>query len=748
MKINVNEDFSSQAASPLPSLAVVIGAQSHGPEARLEQAELHAYREALDHVAIVATTDRAGRITDVNRLFCEISGYAREELIGADHRLLNSGHHPSHFFRQMWQTIAQGNVWRADICNRDKKGRLYWVDTTIAPRRDGDGRLVGYVSIRFDITSRKIAEAEVLAELRRREVTENLLVDIIETIPNGLVAYDSQGQLLFCNNAHRKLYDLASCSPARSPMMQSGGRQPPASGPFAPADLPTHLSIGLEGEGMSRPYIQQLDSERWIQIHNRRSESGNLVSIQTDISALKRAQMQIKHQAERDALTGIGNRTILMRRLSNLFRSRSREDRGMAMLMIVDLDDFKLINDRFGHDGGDTLLQHIAERLRASVRRNDTVVRLGGDEFAVLMRDIPDRPAVERIAGTMLGKMQQPVKVGQQTIIPSASIGIALFPKDAKTPGELMKNADLALYQAKLNGRRGYSVYDSMIRRDRKRRAVLIEKLRVSLSRDEVGVALQPQSNLRSGRHEGFEALARWKVGGAAVPPLELISVAEEAGLITQLSYRLIDKALAAMAGFRRDGLSPGTIAFNVVAAQLQEPDFIERLCAMVEAHGLSPQDIEIEVTENVILDRAAGNIAAALKQLHKKGMSIALDDFGTGYASLTHLKQFPIDILKIDRSFISGILNEKDDEIIVRTIISLAHNLGFEVIAEGVETIDQYKQLSNFGCDLVQGYLLARPMSEEESRAYLDSVRRPGFRDLPLPRSLPPDARSAEGPG
>ncbi len=742
MKINVNEDFSSHAASPLPSLAVVIGAQSSGAEARLEQAELHAYREALDHVAIVATTDRAGRITDVNRLFCDISGYEREELIGSDHRLLNSGHHPSHFFRQMWQTIAQGNVWRADICNRDKKGRLYWVDTTIAPRRDGEGRLVGYVSIRFDISSRKIAEAEVLAELRRREVTENLLVDIIETIPNGLVAYDSQGQLLFCNNAHRKLYDRDSCSGARSPMMQPGGSRAPASGPFAPAALPAHVSIGLEGEGMSKPYIQQLDSERWIQIHNRRSESGNLVSIQTDISALKRAQMQIKHQAERDALTGIGNRTILMRRLSNLFRSR-QGDRGMAMLMIVDLDDFKLVNDRFGHDGGDTLLRHIAERLRASVRRNDTVVRLGGDEFAVLMRDIPDRPAVERIAATMLGKMQQPVKVGHQTIIPSASIGIALFPKDAKTPGELIKNADLALYQAKINGRRGYSVYDSMIRRDRKRRAVLIEKLRQSLARDEVDVAFQPQSNLQSGRHEGFEALARWKVGSAVVPPLELISVAEEAGLITQLSYQLIDKALAAMAGFRRDGLSPGTIAFNVVAAQLQEPDFIERLCAMVAAHGLSPQDIEIEVTENVILDRVAGNVVAALKELHGKGMSIALDDFGTGYASLTHLKQFPIDILKIDRSFISGILNEKDDEIIVRTIISLAHNLGFEVIAEGVETIDQYKQLSNFGCDLVQGYLLARPMNEEESRAYLDSVRKPGFFDLPL--FLPPDAGSAQ---
>ncbi len=725
MKININEDFSSSTASPLD---VEIEMQYHGLEARLNQAELHAYRAALDNVAIVATTDRAGRITDVNRLFCDISGYEREELIGSDHRLLNSGHHPSYFFKQMWRTISKGEVWRADICNRTKKGRLYWVDTTIAPRRDAEGRLVGYISIRFDISSRKIAEAEVLAELRRREVTENLLVDIIETIPNGLVAYDAKGQLLFCNSAHRKLYDLApSVSSGLPRPMPDGYRAPPEQSVSSGLRTLPELTSGSEDEASSKPYIQQLDAERWIQIHNRRSESGNLVSIQTDISALKRAQMQIKNQAERDVLTGIGNRTILMRRLSNLFRSR-QEGRGFAILLVVDLDDFKLVNDRFGHDGGDTLLQHIAERLRSSVRRNDTVVRLGGDEFAVLMRDIPDRQAVERIASTMLGEIEKPVKVGQQSIIPSASIGIALFPKDAKAPGELIKNADLALYQAKVNGRRAYSIYDSMIRRDRKRRAVLIEKLRASLARNDVEVAFQPQSNLQTGLHQGFEALARWKVGKAAVPPLELISVAEEAGLITQLSYQLIDKALKAMAAFRRDGLSPGTIAFNVVAAQLLEPDFVERLCGMVESHGLSLQEIEIEVTENVILDRAAGNIAAVLKELHSKGLSIALDDFGTGYASLTHLKQFPIDTLKIDRSFISGILDEKDDEIIVRTIISLAHNLGFEVIAEGVETLEQYNKLSNFGCDLVQGYLLAQPMSEQESRSYLEAARKSPF--------------------
>jgi len=226
--------------------------------------------------------------------------------------------------------------------------------------------------------------------------------------------------------------------------------------------------------------------------------------------------------------------------------------------------------------------------------------------------------------------------------------------------------------------------------------------------------------------HTGFEALVRWQVGGKAVDPPELISIAEEAGLINDLGDIVIDKSLATLAAFKREHLSPGSMAFNVVAAQLQAPDFAERLYGLIDRHGLQPHDIEIEVTENVILDRSAGDFSRVLCTLREAGVSISLDDFGTGYASLTHLKQFPINFLKIDRSFVSGIPDDKGDEIIVRTIISLAHSLGLKAIAEGVETLDQYTQLSNFGCDFVQGFLLARPMNERETRKYLTSANGP----------------------
>lgn len=697
MKIISGEESSFQSAISVPGLP----RPAHSGAPRIGGAhpnELAAYREALDDVAIVAITDRAGNIVDVNRMFCDISGYGRDELIGANHRMLNSGHHPRHFFQAMWCQISAGMVWRNEICNRAKSGQLYWVDTTIAPLRNADGGLAGYLSIRFDISSRKAAEGELMEQLRKVEATESLLSDIVETIPSGLVVHDIMGELVFCNSAYKRLYQ---------------------------AETATSVAAELSLPSLpQKPYVQQLDSDRWVQVHDRRSHSGNLVSVRTDISALKRAQLQVKQQAESDPLTGIGNRSLVMRRLATLAKSRRSSD-AAAMLMLIDLDEFKLVNDRFGHDGGDALLQELAERLRSSVRRSDTVARLGGDEFAILMRGI-DRSVAESVAQKILAKIRQPVRIGHRTVTPSASIGVALFPHDARTPVDLIKNADLALYQAKLNGRRRYSLYDSSIARQRRRRASLADKLRDALDARQIGVAFQPKTSVSSRRHTGFEALVRWQVGGKAVDPSELISIAEEAGLINDLGDMVIDKSLATLAAFKREQLSPGSMAFNVVAAQLQAPDFTERLYGLIDRHGLQPHDIEIEVTENVILDRSAGDFSKVLCTLREAGVSIALDDFGTGYASLTHLKQFPINFLKIDRSFVSGIPDDKGDEIIVRTIISLAHSLGLKAIAEGVETLDQYTQLSNFGCDLVQGFLLARPMNEQETRQYLTSANGP----------------------
>jgi diguanylate cyclase (GGDEF)-like protein len=401
-------------------------------------------------------------------------------------------------------------------------------------------------------------------------------------------------------------------------------------------------------------------------------------------------------------------------------------------LILVDLDHFKAINDGLGHDAGDALLRHVAKVLQSALRRTDVVARIGGDEFAILLSDIHADADIKNIMQKLQAKLSEPIQISGQNIVPMASMGVARFPRDARTPEELMKSADLALYQRKRGGRKGYTIYNLSMRRESTRRTLLIDRLKQALARDEFIVALQPQHDMSNGMHTGFESLVRWKVGRRWIAPEALISVAEEAGLITQVSYQLIDKAMAIMARLKLLGLKPGTLAINVVAAQLLEPSFVENLMRLLCNHGLEPSELEIEVTENVILDRSAESIARVLGKLHEKGMPIALDDFGMGYASLTHLKRFSLNKLKIDRSFVNGLMEQKDDHVIVRTIISLAHNLGLTVIAEGVETDQQYQELSKLGCDAAQGYLIGRPMDEGNVRDYLERNRHAGPNDAP----------------
>lgn len=695
-----------------PGMAILTQLQAVAPDHRML-----AYKNAIDQVAILAFTDPSGRIIDANDHFCRISEFSREELIGAHHRILNSGHHHPAFFRHMWRTISSGQIWRSEICNRTKSGKLYWVDTTIAPQFDTVGKICGYVSVRLDITARKLAEAQAKDENLKRRDMEALLDDIVDTLPNGIVAYDHEDRIIFVNKANREIYgDLA-------PRTEIGCHRNDV---FAHSNMEAlrpqedEDSFNYNPTGCQQSIIQYLPGDRWIQVQNRRSTSGTLVSVQTDVSQLKRVEKQIKQQAERDFLTGVFNRHALFNRLTKLFQSPADTAPQTCTLVLIDLDGFKAINDRMGHVAGDTLLRQVAENFQNAVRQGDMVARLGGDEFAILLPHAHTERDITRIMEKLTSALDTPVRIGQQKITASASMGVASFPHDGKTPEELIKSADLALYQCKQNGRGAYALYDLSMRRLRKRRETLTAKLRTALTRDQISVVLQPQLNMSTGRHTGFEALVRWKVGRGWIPPLELISIAEEAGLVTQLSYQIMDKAFAIFARLKAITTDPGTIAFNVVAAQLHKPDFANSLMGLLDKHGITPDEVEIEVTENVILDRSADHIARVLRNLHSKGMSIALDDFGTGYASLTHLKQFPLDRLKIDRSFISGIMDEKDDQIIVRTIISLAHSLGLQVVAEGIETKEQYQELSNLGCDLAQGYLIGRPMDEDAISAYL----------------------------
>jgi two-component system CheB/CheR fusion protein len=718
-----------QAAPPAPrngSLANALERLSDLPTherrrgtARLSE-ELRGLYAALDDNAIVAETDRSGTILHVNACFCRISGYAAHELIGRKHSLLNSGRHPRAFFQQMWATIARGEKWRGEICNRAKSGRLYWVDTTIVPLKGRSGRVERYLSVRFDITERKIAELALAEENERRLQAEQLLRDVIEAVPVGITAFDADDRLLLFNEAFRRFY------PGMEPHIRKGMRyrtlvrQLMRHGHLdAAADsaIASWLARRQDGaRGSSRPLALQLADGRWVQLREFRSESGLAVMARTDITELKEAERTIRKQAEEDPLTGLANRAVMLRRVDEAL---GRQSTGRSALVLIDLDDFKAVNDSLGHDAGDELLVVIARRLVGALRRGAVVGRMGGDEFAILMSG-SDRAALTRRLDRIMAIVQQPVALTGRTVTPRLSMGVAAFAPGTLSRRDVFQHADIALYHAKAAGRGRHAFFDEAMLQAANRRQRSKDILREAIERDELHIALQPQQRLADGGHVGFEALARWTREDGAVAPAEFIPLAEESHLIVPLGSRILERTLSFIRAMKDRGLQPGRVAINVAAAQLKLDDFADVLNAALARHGLVPGDIEVEVTETVLLDRSAVQIGRTLGRLHELGITIALDDFGTGYASLAHLKRFHVDRLKIDRSFVSDIGLDAHRSVIPRTIVSLAHSLGMDVVAEGIETTCQRDFLHACGCGIGQGYLLASPMLPDEAEAYL----------------------------
>ena len=686
----------------------------------LQREELIALRRALNQTAIVAATDRAGRIIHANPRFCEISGYTEDELIGQDHRILNSGHHPREFFQDLWRTIARGATWHGEVRNRSKSGALYWVDTTIVPLLSRGGSLQGYVSIRFDITARKQAELELATENVFRQQAENLLRQIVETIPAGISAFDANDRLLIFNEAFKAFYpkvadliqegasfrDILKAAAERGQFAELGGRG---------RDIEAWLARRLrEHAKPTQTLVQKLDDGRWVQILERRTADGLHVTTRADITELKLAEQTIRKQAEQDSLTGLANRAAVYSRVERLLADSVR-----GLLVVTDLDNFKAINDTLGHDAGDELLVVVGRRLAGAVRKSDMVARLGGDEFALVMSGISSRQVAERRLARLANLVQQPVALTGRTVQPRISMGVVLMTTQSKSRQDLFREADLALYQAKAAGRGRYAFFDETMLKAAERRQSDIEELRIGIERDELRVEFQPQVNLQTGEAVGLEALARWQRGAETVSPGSFIPLAEESGLIIPLGTRIIELSLAFQASMLAKGLRPGRLAINVSAAQLKLDDFVKTLANQLSRFRLRPADIEIEITETVLLDRSIHQIVRTIEKLDTLGVTIALDDFGTGYASLSHLKQFKVDRLKIDRSFVADIRPEDGRGVIARTIVSLAHSLGMDVVGEGIETQFQSEALRAIGCDIGQGYLLSPPLVPDDTERY-----------------------------
>jgi diguanylate cyclase (GGDEF)-like protein/PAS domain S-box-containing protein len=554
-------------------------------------------RYALDKSAIVASTDRYGIITFANEKFCEISGYSQRELIGFNHRILNSGFHHRDFFNQMYHMITAGNIWRGEICNRKKDGSIYWVYTTIVPYFSTTNTEIvdGYVSIRFDITSKKEMEQKLLENIKNLDIISNT-----------------------------------------------------------------------------------------------------------------------------DFLTGLPNRRYFSKKIEN-FIIINKEKYKTFNLSIIDIDFFKEINDSYGHEIGDHVLTTIASRLSSIVDEDVCIARLGGDEFGIIINSKSNFDNVE-FSKKILETVQEPIKIGSIMRRFSASMGCAIFPQHGNDRATLFQAADIALYRAKEAGRNKFDVFNEETMGNIKCKSKIISDFNIGLKNNEIEFFYQPIVYPQLNKDISFEALVRWNhPTRGLLNPGTFQTVFTDPATCAVFGLYLLDHIFSDILAMLEQGIQFGRIGINLTNDDFRSDVFLDRFFNLCAETGIGPERFCIEVTESILLGDAQRHVEQRLHQLHCMGVEVALDDFGTGYASLTHLREFPIDRLKIDQRFVSNIETSLEDQVIVRGIIDIAHGLGKTITAEGVETAQQAEILLDMQCDSLQGWLFSKALPVNDISSSVD---------------------------
>lgn len=441
----------------------------------------------------------------------------------------------------------------------------------------------------------------------------------------------------------------------------------------------------------------------------------------TDITDRKFKEEKIRHMAYYDALTGLANRELLTQTINKAL-NKAKQDGSQGALIFIDIDNFKLINDTYGHPWGDKLLINISGKLVALVCSAGMVARLGGDEIIIFLPNIDNAGEIITYADKVMRLLEQPIVVNEHAFHITASAGIAYYPEHGNNIDELLRNADTAMYSAKNSGKRTYRMFDKSMHDAVVEKTQMEARLRQTLERRELRLHYQAQYNVNTGQVEGFEALLRWESPDyGLVAPLKFIPLAEETGLIVGIGSWVLEQACAFSQQLYTMGRGRLCTAVNISVVQLIQEDFVDKVATVLAKTGLPPMFLELEITESVLMERFEDNVRK-LEELRDMGVRIALDDFGSGYSSLTYLKKLPITVLKMDKAFIDDIAVEGTDTAITGSIIELAHRMGLEVVAEGVETMSQLGYLKEKQCDIVQGYLINRPLPPEEFVDWLES--------------------------
>ena len=581
---------------------------------------------------------------------------------------------------------------------------------------------LGWVITHEDVTD-DIARAEILYRRKAELERQNLRLDAaVNNISQGLSMFDAEGRLVICNTAYQRIYDLPKQY-------------------LKPGALHKDILAYLFEHGMSS--VRDRESYlRWRRDANERREftksvnqlggrsillqhhpmkDGGWVTTHEDITEQLEREARITHLVRHDPLTDLPNR---MHFLGEVASAEALIARGETVaVLFIDLDHFKAINDTLGHAMGDAVLKQVAARLRSATRDTDLLARLGADQFAILLRPVadPDEPA--RIAERIVGAVAGPFRLDGQQVNIGASIGIAMAPGDGSTADALLKNADLACFRAKSDGRSTYHFFEPGMDAVLQRRRRIEAGLRTALERDEFRVVFQPLVGLKENRVTCFEALLRWEQDGALVSPVEFIPVAEETGLIVQIGEWVLREACRIATGWRGEA----RVAVNMSPVQFRNPRLVELVQSALAEAGLAPGRLELEITESLLLNDSE-QVLGTLHRLRQLGIRVALDDFGTGYSSLSYLRSFPFDKIKIDRSFMRDLSRNAESLAIIKAVIGLGHSLGMSMTAEGVETEDQLKALRTQGCDEIQGFLFSPPIAPEAVATLLESTGGRGF--------------------
>lgn len=548
---------------------------------------LHDIKRALDETAIVAVTDRTGKITSVNDRFCGISKYSREELLGQDHRILNSGYHPKSFFKQMWRTIGNGQTWHGEVCNRAKDGSLYWVKTSVVPFMDENGKPYQYISIRTDITAQKNIK-------------------------------------------------------------------------------------------------------------------------------------KIAHIAYHDDLTGLPNRRSLLKRIDEEIYTCKKNNRKFAIIF-MNINRFKYINEGLGHTGGDLFLKEISHRLKMIDQYADSIYRLNGDEFVYVL------PVVEQLTDVtekILSVFKESFILYDYEFYSSVSIGVSIYPEHGETSSTLLKNADIAIYAAKQKKINNVVIYEKNLKGRSDHSLVLENKLHDALRNDLFELHYQPKIDiLNDNRLIGMEVLIRFNDPDLGnIPPDRFIPFAEECGLISEIGEWIFRQTALQMKQWKDKYKIDLRVSVNISPLHIAEKTFVSRLVEIMKETDVDPNTIDIEITEMSMLDYNE-ELILKINELKAMGITISIDDFGTGYSSLSYLKKLPVNNLKIDRSFIVSMTEGPSGVAMVAAIISLAHALNLQVVAEGVEKAEQIDILKQYRCEYVQGYYFSEPLPADHFEQKIKEV-------------------------